>query len=153
MFLYRSLFITYLCFCSNCTCRSVNISTISFNSMLSTSLFLYQYQNVRATFFCVVVCLKVDLVHVLLISRTFNSDNFLHATYIIGGGGGGWGKLNNWITIIHYSLLFFSKLFIIHFKFFHDIHYSFYGFCISFPFRNFLQCNSIHWLSKVYISV
>ena len=34
----------------------------------------------------------------------------------------GW-KLNNWITIIHYSLLFFSKLFIIHFKFFHDIHY------------------------------
>ena len=42
----------------------------------------------------------------------------------------GW-KLNNWITIIHYSLLFFSKLFIIHFKFFHDIHYSFYGFCVQ----------------------
>ena len=33
----------------------------------------------------VVVCLKVDLVYVLLISRTFNSDNFLHATYIMKG--------------------------------------------------------------------
>ena len=34
LFLYRSSFITYLSFCFNCKCRSVNISTISFNSML-----------------------------------------------------------------------------------------------------------------------
>ena len=44
--------------------------------------FLYQYQNARATFVCVVVCLKVDLTHLLLIWRTFNSDNFLRASYI-----------------------------------------------------------------------
>ena len=64
----------------------------------------------------------------------------------------GW-KLNNWITIIHYSLFFppnyslfisnFSVMFIIHFL----------SFCISFPFPNFLQCNSILCLSKVDISV
>ena len=52
----------------------------------------------------------------------------------------GW-KLNNWITIIHYSLLFspnyslfisiFFVIFIIHF----------FSFCISFPLPNFLQCN------------
>ena len=62
----------------------------------------------------------------------------------------GW-KLNNWITIVSYSLLFspnyslfisiFFVIFIIHFL----------SFCISFPLPNFLQCNSIHCLSKVYI--
>ena len=46
----------------------------------------------------------------------------------------GW-KLNNWNTIIHYSLLFFSRLFIIHFTFFRDIRYSFFSFYVSFPFQ------------------
>ena len=63
----------------------------------------------------------------------------------------GW-KLNNCITIIHYSLLFSPNysLFISNFSVIFIIHFFF---CINFPFRNFLQCNSIHWLSKVYISV
>ena len=47
----------------------------------------------------------------------------------------GW-KLNNWITIIHYSL-FFPKLFIIHVKFFRYVHYSFFEFLYQFSFPKF----------------
>ena len=64
----------------------------------------------------------------------------------------GW-KLNNWITIIHYSLLFSPNYSLFISIFFRDIRYSFFSFCINFPFRNFLQRTSLHWLSKVYISV
>ena len=77
LFLYRSLFITYLCFCFNCKRRSVNIYQLFHLTPCYKAFFLYQYQNARAKFVCVVVCLKVDLNHVLLISRTFNSDNFI----------------------------------------------------------------------------
>ena len=86
LFLYLSLFITYLCFCFNCKCRSVNIYQLfHLTPCYKRAFFLCQYQNARATFVYVVVCLKVDLTHVLLISRTFNSDNFLRATYITKG--------------------------------------------------------------------
>ena len=68
LFLCRSLF-----FCFNCTCKSVNISMI-WTPCYKRAFFLYHYQNARATFVCVVGCLKVDLVYVLLISSTFNSD-------------------------------------------------------------------------------
>ena len=81
------------------------------------------------------------------INSVTNIPKLKYRPFFIGGG--------SWIMDHNYSLFFafFSKLFIIHFIFSRDIHYSFFSFCINFPFRNFLQCNSIHWFSKVYISV
>ena len=81
------------------------------------------------------------------INSVTNIPELKYRPFFIGGG--------SWIMDHNYSLFFafFSKLFIIHFIFSRDIHYSFFSFCINFPFRNFLQCNSIHWFSKVYISV
>ena len=74
--------------------------------------------------------IKVFMVLLLVI---FNSEWHLRAAFWVLLHRG-W-KLNNWNTIIHYSLIFFSRLFAIHFKFFRDIHYSFFSFYVSFPFQ------------------